>query len=390
MEAIVAAVASPYPTRVVTLPPLLALIVGRPQAAVMLIAAFAGSLLVAAVLWRWLAARMRRERWIRPNYRGRQIVAVSGLLALAASAIAVVITAAVVVSLPEAAIHWAVFVPDDLPLLARSPDSAVIAGGIAALVLLGGFGWLGYNDDTAGVLGEPHGHQGGGFRGHLRLNWKRRRLTTGALKAVGGLVVATAAVQIALWGDPAEARDVAGAGPGGDWFRALAHLLGLGADPDATWGVMALVRGVLVVALSANLLNLLDRVPGRAVKAALAWWLIALAPAALVASGSTGRFDLGFETAEWVVWAGAAVGASAGLVHSELAERHMLGDTGVNPVGAVLGMATVVAYPSSVEWAALAVLAALNLASERWSFSRIIDALPPLRWLDRLGSPYRH
>jgi len=389
VEAVVAAVASPNPTRIVTLPPLLAHIVGRPQAAVMLIAAFAGSLLVAAVLWRWLTARMSRERWIRPNYRGRQIVAVSGLLALAASGIAIVITAAVVVSLPEGERSWFAYVPSHFTLLARSPDSAVIAGGIAALVLLGGFGWLGYNDDTAGVLGEPHGHQGSGFRGHFRLSWKRRRLTTGALKAVGGLVVATAAVQIALWGDPAEARDVVGAGLGSDWFRALAHLLGLGADPDAAWGVMALVRGVLIVALSANLLNLLDRAPGRAVKAALAWWLIALVPAALVASGSTGRFDLGFETAEWVVWAGAVAGASAGLLRSELAEEHMLGDTGVNPVGAILGMATVVAYPSSVEWVVLAVLAALNLASERWSFSRIIDAVPPLRWLDRLGSPYR-
>ena len=86
----------------------------------------------------------------------------------------------------------------------------------------------------------------------------------------------------------------------------------------------------------------------------------------------------------------AAVGAAAGLLRSELAEQHMQGDTGVNPVGAILGMATVVAYPATVEWVVLAVLAALNLASERWSFSRIIDAVPPLRWLDRFGSPYRH
>ena len=68
----------------------------------------------------------------------------------------------------------------------------------------------------------------------------------------------------------------------------------------------------------------------------------------------------------------------------------MLGDTGVNPLGAALGLATVAMSSASVEWAVLAFLAALNLASERWSFSRIIDAVPPLRWLDRLGSPYRN
>ena len=78
-----------------------------------------------------------------------------------------------------------------------------------------------------------------------------------------------------------------------------------------------------------------------------------------------------------------------GLLRSEMAEEHMQGDTGVNPLGAVLGMATVAEYPATFEWTALAILAALNLASERWSFSRVIDAVPPLRWLDRLGSPHR-
>ena len=33
----------------------------------------------------------------------------------------------------------------------------------------------------------------------------------------------------------------------------------------------------------------------------------------------------------------------------------------------------------------LAVLVLTNLASERVSFSRVIDATAPLRWFDRLG-----
>jgi hypothetical protein len=32
------------------------------------------------------------------------------------------------------------------------------------------------------------------------------------------------------------------------------------------------------------------------------------------------------------------------------------------------------------------VLLAVNVAAELVSFSRIIDAVPPLRWFDRLGS----
>ena len=370
-----------------TLVPSLALIINTTQTGALLGAAFSGSLLVAALLWRWFGASMSRDRWIRSNYRGQPIVAVSGVVVLVVSLIAIAITAAVIVSLPEGEWHWAVHAPDHSVLLARSPDSAAIAGGIAALVLLGGFGWLGYRDDTRGSTDGQAAASG--FAGHLRQSLRQRAFTTGLQKALGGFVVATVAVHIALWGDPAEARHHAGTAPG-DWLGPLPHVLGVSTDPDAMWSLMALVRGVLIVALSANLLNLLDRVPGRAAKTAIAWWLVALVPAALVAPGSAGRFDLGFEVTEWAVWAGAAVGASAGLLRSELAEQHMQGDTGVNPVGAVLGIATVVAYPATVEWVLLAVLAAVNLASERWSFGRIIDAVPPLRWLDRLGSPYRN
>ncbi len=35
--------------------------------------------------------------------------------------------------------------------------------------------------------------------------------------------------------------------------------------------------------------------------------------------------------------------------------------------------------------AAVVVLLALNLASERWSFSKVIERTPPLRWLDAIG-----
>lgn len=370
-----------------TLVPPLALIIDTTRAGALLGTAFAGSLILAALLWRCFGARMSRDRWIRPNYRGQPIVAISGLVVLVASSIAIAITATIIVSLPEGELHWAVHMPDQSVLLARSPDSATIAGGIAALVLLGGFGWLGYRDDTRGTA-EGH-NAASGFVGHVRQSLRQRAFTTGLQKALGGLVIATVGVQIALWGDPGEARYFVGTNPG-DWFDPVPHVLGLGTDPDAMWSLTALGRGAAIVALAANLMNLLDRAPGRATKAAGVWWLVWLAPAALFASGSLGPFDLGPDTADWAVWSAAAVGATIGLLRSELAELHMQGDTGVNPVGAILGMATVVAYSSTVEWVALAVLAALNLSSERWSFSRMIDAVPPLRWLDRLGSPYRH
>lgn len=362
----------------------------RLQSTVLLIVAFTGSLVLSALLWGWLGAHMRRGRWIRPNYRGQPIVAVGGTLVVASSAAVTAIAAVLLAAGLIGVGYEAVWASGRDVSLARSPDAAVVAGGISAIALLFGFGWLGYHDDTSGVLGEPNERDAGGFRGHLRLSWERRRLTTGALKAVGGLVVAVAAAQIALWGDPSGRWDSPGEHVGG-WVGAVLLALGLQVEPAGMWSAVQLARAALIVALGANLLNLLDRAPGRATKAALAWWLVVLVPATIAASHWPGRFGfgLGGDTVVWAVCAAAAAGATAGLLRSEMAEEHMQGDTGVNPVGAVLGMATVAVYSAAIEWVVLAVLAMLNLASERWSFSRVIDAVPPLRWLDRLGSSYR-
>jgi hypothetical protein len=126
----------------------------------------------------------------------------------------------------------------------------------------------------------------------------------------------------------------------------------------------ALLDGVLlldavVVAGCANLLNLFDLRPGRALKVAL---LVTLPLAA------------------WHV-----AGACAGLLPHDLRERTMLGDTGANALGAAVGV--VVASRLSSAWTAVAaaVVVALTLLSERVSFSRVIDAVAPLRWADRLG-----
>src|SRR5437870_634572 len=69
----------------------------------------------------------------------------------------------------------------------------------------------------------------------------------------------------------------------------------------------------------------------------------------------------------------------------DLGERGMLGDVGANLLGAVLGAGAVLSLGVPGRLAVLGVLVALTAAAERWSFSRAIDATPPLRWLDRLG-----
>jgi hypothetical protein len=63
----------------------------------------------------------------------------------------------------------------------------------------------------------------------------------------------------------------------------------------------------------------------------------------------------------------------------------MLGDTGANSAGALLGAALVERTGRGGRCAALAVLTALTLASERVSFTRVIESTPGLRELDALG-----
>ena len=50
-----------------------------------------------------------------------------------------------------------------------------------------------------------------------------------------------------------------------------------------------------------------------------------------------------------------------------------------------LGLAAVFTLGRGARTGVLVALIALNLASEFVSFSRVIEAVPPLRWFDRLG-----
>lgn len=238
-------------------------------------------------------------------------------------------------SIPTAAglvLVLAVLVIEALLALAEAagedPDVATVPG--RRLVVLGGlaFALLGLLDDLAGA-GESFG-----FRGHLR-SLVRGRLTTGGVKLFGG-----AAVGVVL---------AAGFEP-----RSLGRVLADGA----------------LIALCANLANLFDRAPGRTAKVGL----VAFAVLA-IASG----------VPDELLGPAFVAGGLAALVVPDLRERLMLGDTGSNVVGAALGVGVVVATEPGVRTAVLVVVVVLNLLSEVVSFSKVIDATPGLRHLDRLG-----
>lgn len=273
-----------------------------------------------AVLWPWSANRFSHPRICKPNYRGVVIPCIGGIVPVV---VAVLATVALVLWLPR-------------DLVARH--------GIALAVALGGFAVVGVADDLSG------GRSGGGFSYHLG-SLARGRVTTGLVKMLIGGAVAVLAVAISV-GEQVRWT--------GDW-------------------VLSVGRGGALVALSANLANLLDRAPGRTAKVAVGWWTVLL----------IGTLLLGEVAMEAMVWTTIPVAAVVGVLRYELREQLMLGDTGVNPLGASLGLGTVVLVPAVTEWVVLAVVAALNIASERISFSAVIDSVAPLRRLDRMGSPYR-
>lgn len=159
----------------------------------------------------------------------------------------------------------------------------------------------------------------------------------------------------------------------GEVTSGTVKLVGVGATGLAAAAVLGtrpvdtVIAGAMVAG-GANLVNLLDLRPGRAIKAGLlagAPSLLAGGPAASVAAPS--------------------LGAAAALLPEDLGERAMLGDAGAHALGALLGVAAVARTGRRGQLALLGGLVGLAAASEVVSFTRIIDAAGPLRWFDRLG-----
>ena len=85
------------------------------------------------------------------------------------------------------------------------------------------------------------------------------------------------------------------------------------------------------------------------------------------------------------VLAGIPLGAGLALAGEDLGERAMLGDAGANALGALLGVAAAASLPRRRRVAVLAGIIALTAASEKVSFTKVIQRTPPLHWLDMLG-----
>jgi UDP-N-acetylmuramyl pentapeptide phosphotransferase/UDP-N-acetylglucosamine-1-phosphate transferase len=221
---------------------------------------------------------------------------------------------------------------------------------VATLLVTAASGGLGAVDDFMESGSSK------GLRGHLSA-LARGEITTGAIKVLGIPAASIAAAAILR--------------TGASRTGSLSGLLAFSRhDVEASWFSKAcdiVVTGG-VIAGSANLFNLLDLRPGRALKA--------------------GALTLAFTDHEHAVsWAPSAAiaGATAAAWPDDLAGEVMLGDTGANALGAAIGTILSETADPVRRRIILAVLAGLTLASEKVSFTSVIESTPGLREIDSFG-----
>ena len=291
---------------------------------------------------------IKASQWERTNFHGAT-VSLRGGVAMAGASVASAAAASALSDQPRAALGGAV---------------AALGGAVA-----------GYIDDV-----DQGAHDGGkvakGLKGHLGA-LAHGQVTTGVIKIAG--IGASALAASALVGSKATS------------------VSGKAAD---------LALNTVLIAGTANLANLLDLRPGRALKATVLvatplsyFSAAAKAPAsgasgaasASVASGASGApsaksvspASASGASAQRLLASGLNAAAITALVE-DLQETTMLGDTGANAAGALLGTSLAANDSWKLRLGAALGVVSLILASEKVSFSKVIAANPALNWLDQL------
>ena len=130
----------------------------------------------------------------------------------------------------------------------------------------------------------------------------------------------------------------------------------VGIPAYALWRTRSL-SGAILVGLAANVLNQLDTKPGRALKTYLAASVPLRAPKAMAVL----------------------------LAPYDLREMAMLGDSGSNALGAMLGFESVGKFTERQRWSAIVALTGLTLLGERRSLGALIERTPVFRTVDGWG-----
>ncbi|MBP3222478.1 MAG: hypothetical protein J6M18_00935 [Actinomycetaceae bacterium] len=122
-----------------------------------------------------------------------------------------------------------------------------------------------------------------------------------------------------------------------------------------------------IIAGSANLVNLFDLKPGRALK------VCGIVSFEQILRGCN------------LAGNASVVGLCLSCLPDDVSGKTMLGDTGANTLGAMVGYHLADGYSRAHNMFVFSIITGLTLASERVSFSKVIERNPFLHFLDNLG-----
>lgn len=190
--------------------------------------------------------------------------------------------------------------------------------------------FIGFVDDMLGTRDVL------GLKGHFK-SLLEGRLTTGALKAIVGLLVAFV-ISISF-----------------------------------TSGFLEVIVNTLIIALFTNFFNLLDLRPGRAIKVYIIAFL-----GIIFGLNLTDKFAA---AVPFIPLAGSIIG----YMPYDLKAYSMMGDAGSNVLGASVGFLAASAFSLYTKIAILACLIGIHLFTEKYSLTELIEKNSFLKYLDNLG-----
>ena len=185
----------------------------------------------------------------------------------------------------------------------------------------------------AGILDDIVGNRDvSGLKGHFK-SLLKGKLTTGGFKAIFGGFVGV--------------------------------VISIGVSSN----IFDIIINTLIIALSTNLMNLLDLRPGRAIKA----YLIIIITVFITLSGYIKALPL------------LILPNVLAYFNYDLRAKAMMGDTGSNVLGISIGILVVMGYSLKVRLLWLAFLIFIHLLTEKYSLTKIIEKNKILNFIDKLG-----
>lgn len=138
----------------------------------------------------------------------------------------------------------------------------------------------------------------------------------------------------------------------------------------ASEGIVNIIVNTMIIVLFINLFNLLDLRPGRSLKTFL--------------FSSFAIFAFSRVNNLWLASI-PVLGPVLVLLYLDLQLFSMLGDTGSNFLGSLIGVWVIYSFPLKINLAVLLGLIVIHLYSEKHSISKFISNNAFLSWLDNLG-----